>query len=74
MRVSTASPVSSACSGLMYSGVPIIAPSSVNIVRSVRRCAVAFATPKSMIFGTALSPTWVTSTLEGFKSRWMIPF
>ena len=35
----------------MYSGVPMSSPSSVATVCSVRRCDVAFATPKSMIFG-----------------------
>ena len=39
----------------MYSGVPISTPSSVNTVCSVRRCSVALATPKSMIFGTGLA-------------------
>ena len=67
-------PVSSACSGLMYSGVPIITPSSVNIVRSVSFCAVALATPKSMIFGTAFPSRSATSTFDGFRSRWMIAF
>jgi len=58
----------------MYSGVPIMTPNSVNNVCSVRCCAVAFATPKSMIFGTGWSSRIVTSTLEGFRSRWMTPF
>ncbi len=58
----------------MYSGVPISCPYPVNTVRSVRRWAVALATPKSMILGTG-SPSWtVTSTFEGLRSRWMIPF
>lgn len=56
VRVSTSSPPISACSGLMYSGVPMSTPSSVNSERSVSGCAVALATPKSMIFGTARSP------------------
>jgi hypothetical protein len=30
---------------------------------------VAFANPKSMIFGTALLSCSTTSTFEGFKSR-----
>ena len=34
----------------------------------------ALAMPKSMTLGTGL-PSWsVTSTLEGLRSRWMIPF
>ena len=52
LRVSISRPLISACSGLMYSGVPISCPSSVNSVRSVSGCAVALATPKSMTLGT----------------------
>ncbi len=66
--------VSSACSGLMYSGVPTRTPSSVTIVRSVNFFPVALAMPKSMTLGTALPSTFATSTLEGFRSRWMIAF
>src|SRR5437764_411517 len=54
-RVSTPSWLISACSGAMYSNVPTIVPYCVNIVRSVSRCAVALATPKSMTFGTGLA-------------------
>ena len=58
----------------MYSGVPTIAPSWVNSVRSVSRWSIALATPKSITFGTGL-PSWsVTSTFDGLMSRWMIPF
>ena len=59
----------SACSGLMYSGVPTSTPSSVTIVFSVSRCAIAFARPKSMILGIALSFCCTTMTFDGFKSR-----
>ena len=52
LRVSMSSWLNSACSGLMYSSVPIIWPNSVNIVRSVSFCAVALATPKSITLGT----------------------
>ena len=48
-------PCQSACSGLMYSGVPTRTPISVKSVRSVSGCVVALAIPKSMIFGTGLS-------------------
>ena len=51
VRVSMSRPPISACSGLMYSGVPTSAPISVCSVRSVSDCVIAFATPKSMIFG-----------------------
>jgi hypothetical protein len=52
VRVSAPSALISACSGLMYSGVPTIVPYCVNTVRSVSRCSVAFATPKSITLGT----------------------
>jgi len=41
---------------------------------SVSRCAVALATPKSMIRGSGLPSTSLTRMFEGFKSRWMIAF
>ena len=46
---------SSACSGDMYSSVPMIAPNSVKSVRSVSRWPVALATPKSITFGHRLA-------------------
>src|SRR5207248_6632507 len=58
---------SSACSGDMYSSVPTIWPTSVNIVRSVSFCAVALATPKSMTFGTGLPSYSAISTFDGFR-------
>jgi hypothetical protein len=63
-----------ACSGLMYSGVPMTWPISVNIVISVRRCVVALATPKSMILGTGRPSTSATRMFEGLRSRWMTAF
>ena len=54
LRVSTSSPLRSACSGLMYSGVPTNWRNSVNSVFSVSRWCVALAMPKSMIFGTGV--------------------
>ena len=74
VRVSTSRPVSSACSGLMYSGVPIHCPSSVKRVRSVSLCDVALATPKSMIFGTGRPSSTATRMLDGLMSRWITPF
>ena len=65
--------VGSACSGDMYVGVPTIAPTSLKL-RSVSRCPVALATPKSMTLGVALPSTSVTRMLPGFRSRWMTPF
>src|SRR5216683_1873887 len=53
-RVSTPSPLSSACSGDMYSSVPTIVPYWVNIVHSVSFCSVALATPKSITLGTVV--------------------
>ena len=59
----------------MYSGVPIICPVSVNTVCSASRCESAFATPKSITFAWSfLSSPRVTSTFDGFRSRWMMPF
>ena len=52
LRVSTSSPDSSACSGLMYSGVPTICAKPVKSVFSVSCPPVALATPKSMTLGT----------------------
>src|SRR5262245_39191743 len=73
-RVSTSRPLISACSGAMYSGVPSICRNSVKTVLSVNWPPVAFAIPKSITFGTG-APSWsVTSTFEGLRSRWMIPF
>ncbi len=74
LRVSTSSPLISACSGLMYSGVPIIWAKPVNSVRSVSCWPIALATPKSMTLTTGTPSCSVTSTLDGLRSRWMIPF
>jgi hypothetical protein len=72
LRVSMSSEPS-ACSGLMYSGVPMSARCSVNSVRSVSFAAVALAIPKSMTLGAA-RPSWAdTSTLLGLRSRWITP-
>ena len=69
MVLSISSPVRSACSGLMYSGVPISIPISVNNVLSVRRWLTAFATPKSITLGTGTPSCSMTRTFEGFRSR-----
>jgi hypothetical protein len=74
VRVSTSSAVVPACSGLMYSGVPIRIPCCVNSVRSVSFWLVALATPKSITFSCGLPSSEETSTLDGLMSRWMIPF
>ncbi len=52
----------------------MIAPCCVNSDRSVSRWSIALAMPKSMILGTGLPSCIVTSTFDGFTSRWMIPF
>ena len=52
LRVSTSSPLSSACSGLMYSGVPTIWAKPVNSVLSVSCWPIALATPKSITLAT----------------------
>src|SRR5262249_30206141 len=72
-RVSTSSPLISACSGDMYSGVPIICAKWVNRVLSVSCWPVALAMPKSITLGTATPSCRVTSTLAGLRSRWMTP-
>ena len=54
LRVSMSSVVQLGLLGLMYSSVPTTAPNSVNSVRSVSRCPIALATPKSMTLGTGL--------------------
>ena len=74
VRVSISSPSESACSGLMYSGVPIITPKRVEIVSALSFCASALATPKSMIFAIGFPSTSVTRMLEGFRSRWIMAF
>src|SRR5437868_3769693 len=73
-RVSISRLLSSACSGAMYSSVPTICPTAVNIVRSVSFWAVALATPKSITLGTGLPSYRAMRTLLGFRSRWMTPF
>ena len=62
-------PAISACSGLMYCGVPIIWRNSVKSVFSVSRWSVALAMPKSITLGTGLPSAIVTSTFEGLRSR-----
>ena len=74
LRVSMSCPAESACSGLMYSNVPMTVPTRVYIVWSVSRCEVAFATPKSMMRGIGLPFTSLTRMFEGLRSRWMIAF
>ena len=74
LRVSTPKALISACSGDMYSNVPIIVPYCVNRVRSVSFCSVALAMPKSITLGTGLPSYSVTITFDGLMSRWMIPF
>ena len=80
VRVSMSS-VPSACSGLMYSGVPIIWPVCVNTSCATALALVALATPKSITFTRApVEPLAVESSdmparmLPGFRSRWMMPF
>ena len=74
LRVSMSSPDISTCSGDMYAGVPIICRCSVKSVFWVSSVLVAFATPKSITFGTGTLSCSVTMTLLGLMSRWMIPF
>ena len=58
----------------MYSGVPIIWAKPVNSVLSVSSCPSALATPKSITLTTGVVSCSVTRTLDGLRSRWMIPF
>ena len=74
LRVSTSSPLCPACSGDMYSGVPIIWANPVNSVFSVSAWPIALATPKSITLTTGVVSCTVTRTLDGFRSRWMMPF
>ena len=74
LRVSTSRLVISACSGLIYSGVPTISANRVKSVFSVSCWLIALATPKSMILGTGRPSCSVTSTFDGLMSRWMMPF
>src|SRR4029453_12676268 len=74
LRVSTSSWLTSACSGDMYSSVPMIAPNPVTRVLSVRACPAALATPKSITLGAGPPSQGATRTLEGLRSRWMTPF
>ena len=78
LRASTFPPV--ACSGDMYPAVPVTTPGrvstpeplavvSVSPVSSVSS-ATSFATPKSSTFTT---PSRVTMTFAGFRSRWTMP-
>jgi hypothetical protein len=64
----------SACSGDMYSSVPTTAPKPVTRVFSVNGWPAALATPKSMTLGTGWPSYRATSTLDGLRSRWMMPF
>ncbi len=68
-------PSSSACSGLMYSGVPISCPSSVYSVSSVSDCAGRLGHAEVDDLGhraPVLRSRPGRST--GLRSRWMIPF
>ena len=74
VRVSRSSADISACSGLMYAGVPMKRLYSVKSVFSVRRVCIALAIPKSMTFTTGRPSCSETITFEGLMSRWMTPF
>jgi hypothetical protein len=67
-------PSMSACSGLAYSGVPTIWPNCVSNVFSTAHLSVAFAIPKSITLGTGAPSCYITSTFDGFRSRWITPF
>ena len=61
-----------ACSGAMYSAVPMTTPATVRffccgLVRA------ALAMPKSMSLSTARPEANVTNTFSGLRSRWMTP-
>ena len=74
VRASTACP--RACSGLMYAAVPKTAPCEVPVIVGADPAAVgseprALAMPKSSTF---TAPSGVTLILEGFRSRWTMPW
>ncbi len=58
--------LSAACSGAMYSAVPNSVPLRVLMSEPVK----SLATPKSQMVG---SPSSLSNTLDGLRSRWTIP-
>ncbi len=54
--------------------MPTAWPTCVTSVRSVSDCDSALAMPKSITFGTGFPSCSITSTLDGFRSRWITPF
>ena len=54
--------------------MPTMPQSMVPIVSPVSGWSSPFARPKSMIFGTAWPWISVTSTFDGFRSRWITAF
>ena len=74
MRVSTLWPPMSACSGLMYAGVPTIWLLCVCIVLLCTSSEVAFAIPKSIILGVGSCASFIdTMMFDGFISLCMMP-
>jgi hypothetical protein len=74
LRVSMSMSLMPACSGDIYSGVPIICAMLVNSVLSVNSCPSALAMPKSITSTTGVVSCRDTRTLDGLMSRWTIPF
>jgi hypothetical protein len=52
----------------------MIVPTRVNMASAVSRCAVALATPKSIILGAGAPSISPTRMLEGFRSRCRMAF
>ncbi len=70
MRASTSRPRS--CSGAMYVGVPMSAPSRVSSVESVSPVS-NLETPKSSTLTKSRPSRGTTNRLAGFTSRWTMP-
>ena len=63
-----------ACSGDMYSGVPIAMPGLVSRRSRAASASVVFAMPKSSTLTTSAAPSRVIrKTFSGFRSRWTMP-
>ena len=64
-----------ACSGAMYSGVPITTPVVVSLVAATWRSgSIIFEIPKSSSFTKSLDSSWSSrKMLSGLRSRWTMP-
>jgi hypothetical protein len=71
-RVSAGRPA--ACSGDMYSGVPIAMPGLVSLRSRAASASVVLAMPKSStLTKSALASRVTRKMFSGLRSRWMMP-